>query len=70
MSRQYLGFGIREVEKEKGIWLKRTIKEELFSRLRVHADSFAEAQQTLCDKMAENSITVAIITPYCEEEEE
>lgn len=68
MGRKYQGFAIREVETEKGILFKRVIREEFFSRLRVDGDSFAEAQQTLCDKMAEHNITVAIITPYWEEE--
>lgn len=67
MGRKYQGFGIREVETEKGVWPKRVIKEEFFSRIQVHGDSFADAQQTLCDKMAEYGITVAIITPYWKE---
>ena len=69
MSRKYQGFGIREVKTEKGIWFKRTVKENFFSRLQVDSDSFAEAQQTLCDKMAEHNITVAIITPYFRRED-
>ena len=68
MGRKYQGFGIGEVETEKGIWFKRVVKEKFFSRIRVDGDSFAEAQQTLCDKMAEHGITVAIITPYWKEE--
>ena len=64
MGRKYQGFCIREVETEKGIWFKRVIKEKFFSRLQVDGDNFADAQQTLCDKMAEHGITVAIITPY------
>lgn len=68
MGRKYQGFGIREVETEKGIWFKRVRKEEIFSRLYVDGDSFADAQQTLCDKMAEHNITFAIITPYWKQE--
>ena len=68
MSRKYLGFGIREVETEKGILFKRVVREEFFSRIRVDGNSFADAQQTLCDKMAEHGITVAVIMPYWEEE--
>ena len=68
MGRKYQGFGIREVETEKGVWFKRVIKEELFSRIQVDGDNFVDAQQTLCDKMAEHGITVAIITPYWTEE--
>jgi len=70
MGRKYQGFGIREVETEKGIWFKRKIKEKFFSRIQVDGDSFADAQQTLCDKMAEHGITVAIITPYWKEKDE
>ena len=70
MGRKYQGFGLREVETEKGIWFKRVVKEKFFSRLQVDGDSFADAQQTLCDKMAEHNITVAIITPYWKEENE
>ena len=67
MGRKYQGFAIREVETEKGIWFKQVVREEFFSRIQVDGDSFAEAQQTLCDKMAEHGIVVAIITPYWEE---
>lgn len=67
MCRKYQGFGIREVETE-GIWFKRKTKEKFFSRIQVEGDSFADAQQTLCDNMAEYGITVAIITPYWKEE--
>ena len=68
MGRKYQGFGIREVKTEKGILFKRVVKEEFFSRIQVDGNNFAEAQQTLCDKMAEHNITVAIITPYWKEE--
>jgi endonuclease V-like protein UPF0215 family len=68
MGRKYQGFGLREVETEKGILFKRKVKEEFFSRIRVDGDNFTDAQQTLCNKMAEHNITVAIITPYWREE--
>ena len=68
MGRKYHGFGIREVETEKGVWFKRVVKEKFFSRIQVDGNNFAEAQQTLFDKMAEHNITVAIITPYWKEE--
>lgn len=68
MGRKYQGFGIREVKTEKGTWFKRVVKEEFFSRIQVDGDNFADAQQTLCDKMAEHNIIVAIITPYWKEE--
>ena len=59
---------LSEVKTEKGVWFKRVVKERFFSRLQVDGDSFADAQQTLCDKMAEYNIIVAIITPYWKEE--
>ena len=68
MDRKYQGFGLREIETEKGVWFKQVVKERFFSRLQVDGDGFADAQQTLCDKMAEHNITVAIITPYWKEE--
>lgn len=68
MVKRYFGFATRIVEKERGIFFKRTEKEEIFSLIRVDGDNFADAQQTLCDKMAEHNITVAIITPYWKEE--
>ena len=68
MSRKYHGFAIREVETKKGIWFKRLEKKKFFSHIQVDGDNFADAQQILCDKMAEHNITVAIITPYWKEE--
>lgn len=65
--KHYLGFAVRIEEKAVGIF-KRKKQEEIFCRIRVGADDFADAQQTLCDKMAEHNIMVAIITPYLEEE--
>jgi hypothetical protein len=44
------------------------VKQKFFSRIQVDGDNFADAQQTVCDKMAEHGITVAIITHYWEEE--
>lgn len=70
MSKRYWGFAIRVTEKETGISFKRTETEELFAKIRVHADSFAEAQQLLCNKMQEMNTPVAIITPYATEESE
>ena len=69
MEKKYQGFGIREVETKKGFLFKRKVKERFFSRLSVSGDNFADAQQTLCDKMAEHNITVAIITPYWKKED-
>lgn len=70
MAKRYWGFAIRVTEKETGIFFKRIETEELFTKIRVHADSFAEAQQLLCNKMQEMNMPVAIITPYATEESE
>lgn len=48
--KHYLGFAVRIEEKETGIF-KRKKKEEIFCNLWVGADSFAEAQDVVCDKM-------------------
>lgn len=71
MSKKYLGFAIRIDEKEKGIFFKRTEKEEIFCRIQVGGvDNFAEAQEVLCDKMNQYKMPVAIIFPCCIKEEE
>ena len=70
MAKKYLGFGVREVEKEKGLVFKRKTTEEVFCKIQVGADNFAEAQQILCDNMRNHNIMVGLIFPYCEEEDE
>ena len=70
MGKKYLGFGIREVEKEKGVFFKRKEKEEVFCNIQVGADNFAEAQQTLCDSMTKHNIKVGFIFPYFRREKE
>ena len=65
--KHYLGFAIRNIERETGIFFKRKEKEEVFSKVRVSADNFAEAQQMLCDKMAYHNMTIAFVFPYTEE---
>lgn len=70
MGKKYLGFGIREVEKEKGVIFKRKEREEIFCNIQIGADNFAEAQQTLCDSMAKHNIKVGFIFPYFRREKE
>ena len=48
--KHYMGFAIRLKEDENGIFFKRKKAEEIFCKIRVGADSFAEAQEMLCDK--------------------
>ena len=68
MVRKYQGFGIREIKTEEGFLFKKTVKKEVFSRVQVEADDFADAQQMLCDNMAKYGFVVGIITPYWREE--
>ena len=65
--KHYLGFAVRIEEKETGIFYKRKKQEEVFRKLRVGADSFAEAQDTICDKMSRHKMTVAFVFPFTEE---
>ena len=68
--KHYLGFAVRIEEKETGIFYKRKKREEIFCKLRVGADNFAEAQDVICDKMPLHKITVAFIFPFTEEDTE
>jgi hypothetical protein len=63
----YIGFAIRTEEKETGIF-KRKKQEEVFCRVRVGADSFAEAQDMICDKMPLHKMTVAFVFPFTGED--
>jgi hypothetical protein len=67
--KHYLGFAIRIEEKETGIF-KRKKQEEIFCRVRIGADSFAEAQEMICDKMPLYKMTIAFIFPFTEEDME
>ena len=66
--KHYMGFAIRTEEKETGTFFKRKKQEEVFCRVRVGADNFAEAQQMLCDKMPLHKMAVAFIFPFTEED--
>ena len=68
--KHYMGFAIRLKEEESGIFFKRKKTEEIFCKIRVSADSFAEAQETLCDKMQEHKMPIAFIFPFTEEDME
>lgn len=68
--KHYMGFAIRLKEDESGIFFKRKKTEEIFCKVRVGADSFAEAQEMLCDKMQMYKMPIAIIFPYTEEDME
>lgn len=66
--KHYLGFAVRIEEKKNGTFFKRKKQEEIFCKLRVGADSFAEAQDTICDKMSLHKMTVAFVFPFTEED--
>lgn len=68
--KHYLGFAIRIEEKETGTFFKRKKQEEVFYRVRVGADSFAEAQDMICDKMPLYKMVVAFVFPFTEEDME
>lgn len=68
--KHYMGFAIRLKEDESGIFFKRKKTEEIFCRITVSADSFAKAQEKLCDEMPVYKISVAFIFPYVEEDTE
>ena len=65
--KHYLGFAVRIVEKETGIFRKRKKQEEIFSKFTVSANSFAEAQEEVCKKMPLHNMIVAFVFPYTEE---
>lgn len=67
LMKHYLGFAVRAEEKETGIF-KRKKQKEVFCRVRVGADSFAEAQDTICDKMSLHKMTIAFVFPFTEED--
>lgn len=66
--KHYMGFAIRLKEDKSGIFFKRKKSEEIFCRIRVGADSFAEAQDKTCDEMPLHKMTVAFIFPFTEED--
>lgn len=68
MSRVYRGFAIRE--QIETTFFGRKKKKKFFSRLTVEADSFAEAQQRMCEEMNKLHMPVVFIFPYHEEKED
>lgn len=64
--KHYLGFAIRSEEKETGFFKKKK-QEEIFCKVRVEVNSFAEAQIMICDKMPLHKMTVAFVFPFTEE---
>ena len=63
----YMGLAIRIEEKENGIFFKHKKQKESFYKLRISANSFAEAQEILCNEMPAHKISIAFIFPYIKE---
>ena len=66
--KHYMGFALYIEEKRSGIFFELKKQEEVFCKIKVRADSFAEAQETLCNEMPARKISVAFIFPYIEED--
>ena len=66
--KHYIGFAICIEEKENGIFFKRKKTEEIFYRITVGENSFAKAQETLCNEMPAHKISIAFIFPYAKED--
>ena len=64
MLKNYPGFCIRTIEEEIGVFFKRNRQREVFSKINVSAETFAEAQQLVCDKMQNHNMYVAFVFPY------
>ena len=62
-----MGLAIRIEEKENGIFFKHKKQKESFYKLRIVANSFAEAQEILCNEMPAHKISIAFIFPYIKE---
>ena len=65
--KHYMGFALYIEEKRSGIFFELKKQEEVFCKIKVRADSFAEAQETLCNEMPAHKISIAFIFPYIKE---
>lgn len=68
MGKRYVGFAIRT--KEKKNFFGKKIIEDQFCKMRIGANTFAEAQQALCDAMVNHNIRIGFIFPWQEESDE
>ena len=66
--KHYMGFALRIEEKRSGIFFELEKQEEVFRKMKVRADSFAEAQEAICNELQAHKISVAFIFPYVEED--
>lgn len=68
--KHYIGFALRIEEKRSGIFFELKKQEEVFRKMKVRADSFAEAQEAVCNELQAHKISVVFIFPYVEEDTE
>lgn len=68
--KHYMGFALRIEEKRSGIFFELKKQEEVFRKMKVRADSFAEAQEAICNELQAHKISVAFVFPYIEEDTE
>lgn len=66
--KHYMGFALRIEEKRSGIFFELKKQEEVFRKMKVRADSFAEAQEAICNELQAHKISAAFIFPYVEED--
>ena len=66
--KHYMGFAIHLKENKSSVFFKRKKTEEIFCRITVGANSFAKAQERLCDEMQAYKLSVAFIFPFTEED--
>lgn len=64
--KHYMGFALKK--DKSGVFFKRKKTEEIFCRITVVANSFAKAQERLCDEMQAYKLSVAFIFPYTKED--
>ena len=66
--KHYMGFDLYIEEKRSGIFFELKKQEEVFCKIKVRADSFAEAQKAICNELQAHRISIAFIFPYVKED--
>lgn len=66
--KHYMGFAIHLKKDKSDIFFKRKKTEEIFCRISVIANSFAKAQEILCNEMQAYKLSVAFIFPFTKED--
>lgn len=68
--KHYMGFALYIEEKRSSIFFELKKQEEVFCKIKIRANSFVEAQETLCNEMPAHKISIAFIFPYVKEDAE